>query len=229
MHGARGTIGSRGCFEVYSSVGKSFTFPIYPKRFVALEHFYVMFPSCHGPRSRMGWLGGEAPGAERATKQRRRRPEKRRRRGFAGRGKEVRSSNGIFFIRGIKRLGLVAARHGPGALVEECVPVSGGKGDGLFLLLCWLEAVSAGPGCPCRTLEHCAARRSGSPQGRRPFAASSPDYDLLQRKLQKLRDLPRHAEHVLALLEGAGQNLVSGENLIADFSQLSMTCVEEEL
>ena len=28
VHGTRGTIGSRGCFEVYSAVGKSFTFPI---------------------------------------------------------------------------------------------------------------------------------------------------------------------------------------------------------
>ena len=44
-------------------------------------------------------------------------------------------------------------------------------------------------------------------------------YNLLQRKLQELRYLPWHAEHVLAFLEGAGQNLVSGEELIADFLQ----------
>ena len=41
----------------------------------------------------------------------------------------------------------------------------------------------------------------------------------LQREVQKLRQLPGHAEHVLSLLEGTGQDLVSSEELIADFSQ----------
>ena len=38
VHGTRGTIGSRGCLDVYSSVGKSFTLPMpfTPKRFAAL-------------------------------------------------------------------------------------------------------------------------------------------------------------------------------------------------
>ena len=38
-------------------------------------------------------------------------------------------------------LGLVAGGHGPGASVEKCMAIPGGKGDGLLLLLCWLEAV----------------------------------------------------------------------------------------
>ena len=38
-------------------------------------------------------------------------------------------------------LGLVAGGHGPGAPVEEGVAVPGREGDGLLLLLGWLEAV----------------------------------------------------------------------------------------
>ena len=60
---------------------------------------------------------------------------------------------------------------------------------------------------------------------RRPAAASSGAdgvevlHDLLQRELQELRYLSRHAEHVLALLEGAGQDLVPSEELVADLPQ----------
>ena len=35
-------------------------------------------------------------------------------------------------------------------------------------------------------------------------------------ELQKLRYLSRHAEQVLPLLEGTGQDLVPGEELVAD-------------
>ena len=45
--------------------------------------------------------------------------------------------------------------------------------------------------------------------------------DVLQRELQELCQLPRHAEHVRALLEGAGQDLVSGKELVADLPQRS--------
>ena len=45
--------------------------------------------------------------------------------------------------------------------------------------------------------------------------------DVLQKELQELCQLPRHAEHVRALLEGAGQDLVSGKELVADLPQRS--------
>ena len=49
-------------------------------------------------------------------------------------------------------------------------------------------------------------------------------------ELQKLRYLSRHAEQVLPLLEGTGQDLVPGEELVADLSQADlrvnpMTCL----
>ena len=56
MHGARGTIESRGCFEVYSAVGKSFTRPILAfteERFEALE------THLNRPRDLLAQLAGD--------------------------------------------------------------------------------------------------------------------------------------------------------------------------
>ena len=55
-----------------------------------------MFPSCHGPRSRMGWLGGGADRSHRATKMPAR--EKAAQRHSPGGGREVRSADGIFLF-----------------------------------------------------------------------------------------------------------------------------------
>ena len=94
-------------------------------------------------------------------------------------------------------LRFVAPHHGPGAFVEEGVSVPGGVGYGPFLLLHGLEAIQE------------------------PASAIDEEHggDVLQRDLQELCQLPRHAEHVRALLEGAGQDLVSGKELVADLSQ----------
>ena len=127
-------------------------------------------------------------------------------------------------------LRFVAAHHGPGAFVEEGVSVPGGVGYGPFLLLHvgWKQSRSR-------------PRQSTKNMGVAPDA-EGPDLcgrdpplppvagtdgievlqDVLQGELQELCQLPRHAEHVRALLEGAGQDLVSGnKELVADLSQRS--------
>ena len=121
-------------------------------------------------------------------------------------------------------LGLVAAGHGPGASVEKRMPVPGCEGDGPLLLLCWLEAVQQP--APAIDVKHgSVAPHAKGPDLRGGHAPLLPVpgangvkvfHDLLQRELQELRQLPRHAEHVPPLLEGTGQDLVPGEELVAD-------------
>ena len=92
-------------------------------------------------------------------------------------------------------LGLVAGGHGPRAPVEEGVAVPGGKGDGLLLLLCWLEAVQQP--APAIHVEHGrVAPDTKRPDLRGGYAALLPVpgtnrvevlHDLLQRELQELR------------------------------------------
>ena len=65
VHGTWGTIGSRGCFEVNSGVGNSFTFPIErftPQRFVALVQAHLR--SRRSPRTaEAGWsIAGHGSG-----------------------------------------------------------------------------------------------------------------------------------------------------------------------
>ena len=134
-------------------------------------------------------------------------------------------------------LRLVAGGHGPGASVEEGVAVPGGKGDGLLLLLCWLEAVQQP--APAIHVEHGrVAPHAKGPDLGGGHAALLPApgadgvevlHDLLQRELQELRQLSRHAEHVLALLEGTGQDLVPGEELVADLPQGPQRLTESDL
>ena len=134
-------------------------------------------------------------------------------------------------------LRLVAGGHGPGASVEEGVAVPGGKGDGLLLLLCWLEAVQQA--APAIDVEHGrVAPDAEGPDLGGGHAALLPApgadgvevlHDLLQRELQELRQLSRHAEHVLALLEGTGQDLVPSEELVADLAQSPQRLTESDL
>ena len=115
--------------------------------------------------------------------------------------------------------------------------VPGGKGDGLLLLLCWLEAVQQP--APAIHVEHGrVAPHAEGPDLGGGHAALLPApgadgvevlHDLLQRELQELRQLSRHAEHVLALLEGTGQDLVPGEELVADLPQGPQRLAESDL
>ena len=115
--------------------------------------------------------------------------------------------------------------------------VPGREGDGLLLLLCWLEAVQEP--APAIDVKH----GSVAPDTKRPDlrggdAALLPVpgtnrvevlHDLLQRELQELRYLSRHAEHVLALLEGTGQDLVPSEELVADLAQSPQRLAQADL
>ena len=134
-------------------------------------------------------------------------------------------------------LGLVAGGHGPGAPVEEGVAVPGREGDGLLLLLGWLEAVQQP--APAIDVKHGGvAPHAEGPDlcgGDAPLLpVPGADgvkilHDLLQRELQKLRYLSRHAEHVLALLEGTGQDLVPSEELVADLPQSPQRLAQADL
>ena len=82
MRGTRGTIVSRGCFDVNSAVGKSFTRPILaftPERFEALAEAHL--PTAQSPRTAHGgsyraaagsgcraapWWGGARRGSSRS-------------------------------------------------------------------------------------------------------------------------------------------------------------------
>ena len=126
-------------------------------------------------------------------------------------------------------LRFVAPHHGPGAFVKESVSVPGGVGYGPFFLLHGLEAIQEP--APAIDEEHggVAPDAEGSDLCGRdpplPPVAGTDGIevlqDVLQRDLQELCQLPRHAEHVRALLEGAGQDLVSGKELVADLPQRS--------
>ena len=126
-------------------------------------------------------------------------------------------------------LRFVAPHHGPGAFVEKSVSVPGGVGYGPFLLLHGLEAIQEPASAIDEEHGGVAPDAEGSDLcGRDPALppVAGTDgievlQDVLQRELEELCQLPRHAEHVRALLEGAGQDLVSGKELVADLSQRS--------
>ena len=134
-------------------------------------------------------------------------------------------------------LRFVAPHHCPGAFVEEGVPVPGGVGYGPFLLLHGLEAIQEP--APAIDEEHggVAPDAEGSDLCGRdsplPPVAGTDGIevlqDVLQRELQELGQLPRHAEHIRALLEGAGQDLVSGKELVADLTQRSQGLAQADL
>ena len=126
-------------------------------------------------------------------------------------------------------LRFVAPHHGPGAFVEESVSVPGGVGYGPFFLLHGLEAIQE----PASAIDEEHGGVAPDAEGS-DFCGRDPPLppvagtdgievlqDVLQRELQELCQLPRHAEHVRALLEGAGQDLVSGKELVADLPQRS--------
>ena len=131
----------------------------------------------------------------------------------------------------------VAPHHGPGTFVEEGVSVPGGVGYGPFFLLHGLEAIQEP--APAIDEEHggVAPDAEGSDLCGRdsplPPVAGTDGIevlqDVLQRELQELGQLPRHAEHVRALLEGAGQDLVSGKELVADLPQRSQGLAQADL
>ena len=124
-------------------------------------------------------------------------------------------------------LRLVAVCHSLGRPVEEGVTVPRRKRDGPLFFLCGLEAVQQP--APTVHVEHgrVAPHAEGSDLcGGDPPVLPIPwanrievFYDFPQWKLQKLRQLPGHAEHVPSLLKGAGKDLVSSEELVADLSQ----------
>ena len=124
-------------------------------------------------------------------------------------------------------LRLVAVSHSLGRPVEEGMTVPRRKRHGPLFFLCGLEAVQQPT--PTVHVEHgrVAPHAEGSDlRGGDPPILPIPRAnrvevfdDFPQRKLQELRQLPGHAEHVPSLLKGAGKDLVSGEELVADLPQ----------
>ena len=115
--------------------------------------------------------------------------------------------------------------------------VPAGESDGPLLLLRGLEAVQQP--APAVHVEH--GRIAPHAEGADLCGGHSPllpvpgadgvkvFQDVLQRKLQQLRQLLGHAEHVPALLEGTGEDLVSSEELVADLSQRPQGLAEADL